>query len=84
MPLYLGGEYVASRGPLYIPPSEQGQPVVFHAGGSPDSFELAGRYASSLIGATLRSRMRVPNAPVCGRPPSARDAIPMESSSSPA
>lgn len=49
-PVGLSGKFVSSLGPLYIPPSEQGQPVVFHAGGSPDGFALAGRYASGLIG----------------------------------
>ena len=50
VPVNLGGEHVASRGPLYIPPSEQGQPVVFHAGGpSPNALNIAGRYASGFI-----------------------------------
>lgn len=49
-PVNLSGTHVASRGPLYIPPSEQGQPVVFHAGGSPNALELAGRYATGVIG----------------------------------
>ncbi|MBB3224026.1 NtaA/DmoA family FMN-dependent monooxygenase [Pseudoduganella umbonata] len=49
-PVNLGGKFVASRGPLYIPPSEQGQPVIFHAGGSPNALELAGRFASVVIG----------------------------------
>jgi len=49
-PINLQGEYVASRGPLAIPPSEQGQPVVFSAGGpSPDMLALAGRYSSAFI-----------------------------------
>jgi FMN-dependent oxidoreductase (nitrilotriacetate monooxygenase family) len=52
-PINLGGSYVASRGPLYIPPSEQGQPVVFHAGGSPNAHQFAGRFASAVIGATF-------------------------------
>jgi len=52
-PINLGGKYVASRGPLYIPPSEQGQPVIFHAGGSPNGHEIAGRYASAMIGAVF-------------------------------
>lgn len=53
-PINLGGKYVASRGPLYIPPSEQGQPVVFHAGGaSPNALALAGRFASAVIGAAF-------------------------------
>jgi FMN-dependent oxidoreductase (nitrilotriacetate monooxygenase family) len=50
----LGGKFVASRGPLYIPPSEQGQPVIFHAGGaSANALALAGRYASAVIGAAF-------------------------------
>jgi FMN-dependent oxidoreductase (nitrilotriacetate monooxygenase family) len=53
-PINLGGQYVASRGPLYIPPSEQGQPVLFHAGGAtPNALSLAGRHASAVIGAAF-------------------------------
>ncbi|MEC3909557.1 NtaA/DmoA family FMN-dependent monooxygenase [Sphingobium sp. CR2-8] len=53
-PINLGGRFVASRGPLYIPPSEQGQPVVFHAGGSSsNALNLAGRFASAVIGAAF-------------------------------
>jgi FMN-dependent oxidoreductase (nitrilotriacetate monooxygenase family) len=49
-PINLQGEYVASRGPLAIPPSEQGQPVVFTSGGpSPQLLSIAGRYASGFI-----------------------------------
>lgn len=49
-PVNLQGEHVASRGPLPIPPSEQGQPVVFTAGGpSPHLLALAGRYANGFI-----------------------------------
>ncbi|WP_069752826.1 NtaA/DmoA family FMN-dependent monooxygenase [Streptomyces sp. EN16] len=49
-PVNLEGEYVASRGPLAIPPSEQGQPVIFTSGGpSPHLLQLAGRYASGFI-----------------------------------
>ena len=33
-PVNLAGDYVQSRGPLPIPPSKQGQPVIFTAGGS--------------------------------------------------
>ncbi|WP_229070149.1 NtaA/DmoA family FMN-dependent monooxygenase [Actinoplanes sp. DH11] len=44
----LQGRYVASRGPLPIPPSEQGQPVVFQAGGGAHGLELAARYASGV------------------------------------
>ncbi|MCC5782835.1 nitrilotriacetate monooxygenase [Kocuria sp. CCUG 69068] len=52
-PINLGGEHVASQGPLPIPPSEQGQPVIFSAGGGEYGLELAGRYASAVIGATF-------------------------------
>lgn len=52
-PINMGGKYVASRGPLHIPPSEQGQPVVFHAGGSPNAHAFAGRYANAVIGAAF-------------------------------
>ncbi|MBY4208073.1 NtaA/DmoA family FMN-dependent monooxygenase [Rhodococcus fascians] len=51
-PVDLRGRYVASRGPLEIPPSEQGQPVIFHAGQSPHSMALAGRFADGVIGNT--------------------------------
>lgn len=52
-PINMGGEFVASRGPLYIPPSPQGQPVVFHAGGSPNAHEFAGRWANGVVGAAF-------------------------------
>lgn len=53
LPINLQGKFVGSRGPLYIPPSEQGQPIVFHAGGSPNAHELAGRFANAVIGAAF-------------------------------
>lgn len=52
-PVNLQGEYVASRGPLPIPPSEQGQPVLFSAGGGEYGLTIAGRYASGVIGSTF-------------------------------
>lgn len=52
-PINLQGKYVGSRGPLYIPPSEQGQPIIFHAGGSPNAHQLAGRFANVVIGAAF-------------------------------
>jgi len=52
-PVNLQGEYVASRGPLPIPPSEQGQPVIFSAGGGANGLQIAGRYASGVVGATF-------------------------------
>lgn len=48
-PINFKGEFIASSGPLFIPPSEQGQPVIFHAGGGPNALELAGRFASAVI-----------------------------------
>ncbi|WP_339233922.1 NtaA/DmoA family FMN-dependent monooxygenase [Paenibacillus sp. FSL R5-0517] len=47
-PINLQGQYYASRGPLPIPPSAQGQPVIFQAGGGGEGLELAGRYASGV------------------------------------
>jgi len=47
-PINLGGQHVASRGPLPLPPSEQGQPVIFQAGGGQNGIELAGRYADGV------------------------------------
>jgi FMN-dependent oxidoreductase (nitrilotriacetate monooxygenase family) len=47
-PVGLQGEHVASRGPLPIPPSEQGQPVVFQAGGGGNGLEVAARYANGV------------------------------------
>ena len=52
-PIGMQGTYVASRGPLPIPPSEQGQPVIFSAGGGQNGLGIAGRYASGVIGATF-------------------------------
>lgn len=52
-PINLQGQFVSSSGPLYIPPSEQGQPVIVHAGGSPNAHELAGRFANVVIGSAF-------------------------------
>lgn len=52
-PINLQGQYVSSRGPLEIPPSKQGQPVIFSAGGSPHGLALTGRFANGVIGATF-------------------------------
>ena len=49
-PVSFEGTYVTSRGPLYVPPSEQGQPVIVHAGVGDNSFALAGRYANLAVG----------------------------------
>lgn len=47
-PINLSGNYFASRGPLPIPPSEQGQPVIFQAGGGREGLEQAGKFASGV------------------------------------
>ncbi|MDQ0221678.1 NtaA/DmoA family FMN-dependent monooxygenase [Streptococcus moroccensis] len=47
-PVNYRGEYVKTSGPLPIPPSEQGQPVLFQAGPSGEGVELAGRFASGV------------------------------------
>ncbi|MFG2937839.1 NtaA/DmoA family FMN-dependent monooxygenase [Streptomyces sp. NPDC048282] len=47
-PIDLGGRHVASRGPLPIPPSPQGQPILFQAGGGAEALTLAGSYASGV------------------------------------
>jgi FMN-dependent oxidoreductase (nitrilotriacetate monooxygenase family) len=48
-PINARGSFVSSLGPLELPPSKQGQPVMVHAGASPHSHALAGRYADLLI-----------------------------------
>lgn len=47
-PINFSGKYLSSQGPLPIPPSAQGQPVIFQAGGGREGLELAGRYASGV------------------------------------
>ncbi|MGR6520287.1 NtaA/DmoA family FMN-dependent monooxygenase (plasmid) [Rhodococcus erythropolis] len=47
-PVNLQGRHVASAGPLAIPPSEQGQPVIFQAGGGGNGLEIAARYANGV------------------------------------
>ncbi|AFR49688.1 Coenzyme F420-dependent N5,N10-methylene tetrahydromethanopterin reductase-related flavin- dependent oxidoreductase [Gordonia sp. KTR9] len=49
----LQGQHVGSRGPLPIPPSEQGQPVIFQAGGSGYGLQVAGMYADVVVGMPL-------------------------------
>jgi len=49
-PISFDGQYLTSRGPLYIPPSEQGQPIIAQSGLGANSFALAGRYANLAVG----------------------------------
>ncbi|MGT2896146.1 NtaA/DmoA family FMN-dependent monooxygenase [Streptococcus entericus] len=44
------GDYVQTAGTLPIPPSKQGQPVIFHSGGSENSIAYAGKYANVFVG----------------------------------
>lgn len=48
-PINLQGRQVASRGPLQIPPSEQGQPVIFMPFASGSGVQAAGMYANGII-----------------------------------
>ncbi|WP_347398379.1 hypothetical protein [Paenibacillus amylolyticus] len=43
-PVYISGKHIQANGALPIPPSPQGQPVIFHSGRSPNSIAFAGRY----------------------------------------
>lgn len=63
-PINMIGKHVGSIGPLPLPPSEQGQPVIFQAGGGGPGAEVAGRYASGVIGAvqTIEDAVRTRNA----------------------
>lgn len=44
------GDYVATHGTLPIPPSKQGQPPIFHSGGSSNSIAFAGKEADVYVG----------------------------------
>ncbi|SES44129.1 NtaA/DmoA family FMN-dependent monooxygenase [Psychrobacillus sp. OK032] len=47
-PVNIAGEHFQSQGPLPIPPSKQGQPVIFTAGGSEETLKILGAYGSGL------------------------------------
>lgn len=47
-PINYSGNYLSSRGPLPIPPSKQGQPVIFTAGGSEETRKMIGRFANGV------------------------------------
>jgi FMN-dependent oxidoreductase (nitrilotriacetate monooxygenase family) len=49
-PINLQGHHVGSRGPLQIPPSEQGQPVIFMPFASGTGIQAAALYANGIIG----------------------------------
>lgn len=48
-PVNLQGRHVAARGPIQIPPSEQGQPVIFMPAASGRGLQAAGMYANGII-----------------------------------
>lgn len=47
------GEFFAARTGLAVPPSPQGHPILFQAGGSPSGRELAARYADGVFAVEL-------------------------------
>ena len=47
-PINYRGEYVTTRGPINLPPSPQGQPPVFTAGGGEYGFEFAATRADAM------------------------------------
>jgi FMN-dependent oxidoreductase (nitrilotriacetate monooxygenase family) len=49
-PVNLQGTHVGARGPLPIPPSEQGQPVIVQPASSGYGLQAAGMYANVVIG----------------------------------
>ncbi|MET9550068.1 NtaA/DmoA family FMN-dependent monooxygenase [Streptomyces sp. NPDC006627] len=49
-PVELQGQHVGARGPLPIPPSEQGQPVIVQAGGGGLGLQAAAMYADVIVG----------------------------------
>ncbi|OUM45086.1 NtaA/DmoA family FMN-dependent monooxygenase [Arthrobacter sedimenti] len=49
-PVNLHGTHVGARGPLPIPPSEQGQPVIVQPASSGYGLQAAGMYANVVIG----------------------------------
>jgi len=49
-PINYKGKYVASRGPINLPPSPQGMPVVFTAGGGEYGYDFAATKADAMYG----------------------------------
>ena len=47
-PVSVRGQHLFSMGPLGVPPSPQGQPVVFTAGGGVNGLHVAGRFADAV------------------------------------
>lgn len=53
------GRFFDLEGRLRVPPSRQGRPVIFQAGGSPQGRELAGRLAEGVFAAELTKDLAV-------------------------
>ena len=49
-PVNLQGRHVGSRGPIQIPPSEQGQPIILMPAASGSGLQAAGMYADVIFG----------------------------------
>jgi FMN-dependent oxidoreductase (nitrilotriacetate monooxygenase family) len=52
-PIDYVGEYLSCTGPLQLPPSRQGRPLLTQAGGSDDGIELAARFADGVFTSSL-------------------------------
>jgi FMN-dependent oxidoreductase (nitrilotriacetate monooxygenase family) len=53
LPVDMYGKHVGARGPLPIPPSEQGQPVIVQAGGGGLGLQAAAQYADVIVGMAM-------------------------------
>ena len=83
-PINLHGQHVGSRGPLAIPPSEQGQPVIFTSGGpSLTSSRLPDATPAVSSPKCGRSRKHAPSASSCAAQPRTLAAIRTTSNISP-
>ncbi|MDR6758132.1 FMN-dependent oxidoreductase (nitrilotriacetate monooxygenase family) [Mycoplana sp. BE70] len=57
--VHFHGEFFDIDGRLRVPPSKQGRPVIFQAGGSPQGRELAGRAAEGVFAAELTKNQAI-------------------------
>lgn len=53
------GDFFHIEGRLRVPPSKQGRPIIFQAGGSPQGRELAGRVAEGVFAAELTKKQAI-------------------------
>lgn len=49
-PINYHGKYVSTTGPMTLPPSQQGDPIIFTAGGGNEGFDFAVKNADALYG----------------------------------